>query len=173
MVKNPSANAGDTRDVGLISGLERSPGVGSSNPIPVFLPGESHRQRSLVDYSLWGRKELDMRERACTMGLQQRDVELWVEKKTKLALERTGMVPSPDSIFVRSCPRAFRFGCLSAGSKTETQGPLERVCRSTTYLTHQKACLTTLCQFKIWFTRTCACAHSTPKTCAYDASIEN
>ena len=90
-----------------------------------------------------------------------------------LALERTGMVPSPDSIFVRSCPRAFRFGCLSAGSKTETQGPLERVCRSTTYLTHQKACLTTLCQFKIWFTRTCACAHSTPKTCAYDASIEN
>ena len=38
-----------------------------------------------------------------------------------LALERTGMVPSPDSIFVRSCPRAFRFGCLSAGSKTETK----------------------------------------------------
>ena len=75
---------------GLISGLERSPGVGSSNPIPVFLPGESHRQRSLVDYSLWGRKELDMRERACTMGLQQRDVELWVEKKTKLACGEKG-----------------------------------------------------------------------------------
>ena len=27
---------------------------------PVFLPGESHGQRSLVGYSLWGRKELDM-----------------------------------------------------------------------------------------------------------------
>ena len=25
----------------------------------VFLPGESHGQRSLVDYSPWGHKELD------------------------------------------------------------------------------------------------------------------
>ena len=25
-------------------------------PTPVFLPGESHGQRSLVGYSLWGRK---------------------------------------------------------------------------------------------------------------------
>ena len=25
-------------------------------PTPVFLPGLSHRQRSLVGYSLWGRK---------------------------------------------------------------------------------------------------------------------
>ena len=30
--------------------------------IPVFLPGESHGQRSLVGYSLWGYKELDMTE---------------------------------------------------------------------------------------------------------------
>ena len=28
-------------------------------PTPVFLPGESHGQRSLVDYSPWGHKELD------------------------------------------------------------------------------------------------------------------
>ena len=28
--------------------------------IPVFLPGESHEQRSLVGYSPWGHKELDM-----------------------------------------------------------------------------------------------------------------
>ena len=27
--------------------------------IPVFLPGESHGQRSLVGYSPWGRKESD------------------------------------------------------------------------------------------------------------------
>ena len=26
---------------------------------PVFLPGESHGQRSLVSYSSWGHKELD------------------------------------------------------------------------------------------------------------------
>ena len=31
MVKNPPANAGDTRDAGLISGLGRSPGVGNGN----------------------------------------------------------------------------------------------------------------------------------------------
>ena len=29
---------------------------------PVFLPGESHGQRSLVGYSPWGRKELDTTE---------------------------------------------------------------------------------------------------------------
>ena len=31
-------------------------------PTPVVLPGESHGQRSLVGYSLWGRKESDMTE---------------------------------------------------------------------------------------------------------------
>ena len=31
-------------------------------PTPVFLPGKSHRQRSLVGYSPWGHKELDMTE---------------------------------------------------------------------------------------------------------------
>ena len=29
-------------------------------PTPIFLPGEFHEQRSLVSYSPWGRKELDM-----------------------------------------------------------------------------------------------------------------
>ena len=31
-------------------------------PTPVFLLGESHRQRSLVGYCPWGHKELDMTE---------------------------------------------------------------------------------------------------------------
>ena len=31
-------------------------------PTPVFLPGESHGQRSLAGYSPWGRKESDMTE---------------------------------------------------------------------------------------------------------------
>ena len=31
-------------------------------PIPVFLPGKFHGQRSLAGYSLWGPKELDMTE---------------------------------------------------------------------------------------------------------------
>ena len=32
-------------------------------PTPVFLPGESHGQRSLVGYSPWRHRELDMTER--------------------------------------------------------------------------------------------------------------
>ena len=33
MVKNPLANAGDTRDVGSIPGLGRALGVGNDNPL--------------------------------------------------------------------------------------------------------------------------------------------
>ena len=33
------------------------------HPTPVLLPGKSHRQRSLVGCSPWGRKESDMTER--------------------------------------------------------------------------------------------------------------
>ena len=35
-------------------------------PTSVFLPGESHGQRTLVGYSPWGCKELDMTEHICT-----------------------------------------------------------------------------------------------------------
>ena len=33
VVKNPSAKAGDTRDVGSVPGLRRSPGEGNGNPL--------------------------------------------------------------------------------------------------------------------------------------------
>ena len=33
MVKNPPANAGDVRDLDLIPGSGRSPGVGNGNPL--------------------------------------------------------------------------------------------------------------------------------------------
>jgi len=36
----------------------------SWQPIPVFLPGKSHGQRSLVGYSPWGCKEWDMTKAA-------------------------------------------------------------------------------------------------------------
>ena len=36
------------------------------DPIPVFLPGESHGQRSLAGYSPWSHKELDMTEHLST-----------------------------------------------------------------------------------------------------------
>ena len=49
MAKNLPANAGHA---GLIPASEGSPGEGNGNPTPVFLPGKSHGQRSLVDYIL-------------------------------------------------------------------------------------------------------------------------
>ena len=59
MVKSASS-AGDR---GSIPGLGRSPGEGHGKPTPVFLPGKSHGQRSLVGCSAWGCRESDMTER--------------------------------------------------------------------------------------------------------------
>ena len=47
MVKNPPAKAGDVTDVGLIPGSRRFPGRNTRQATSVFLPGESHGQRSL------------------------------------------------------------------------------------------------------------------------------
>ena len=60
MVKNLPANAGNIKDMGLNPGSGRSPGGRAWQPTPVFFPGESRAQRSLVGYSPWGNKELDM-----------------------------------------------------------------------------------------------------------------
>ena len=58
VVKNLLANVGD---LGSISGSGRSPGEGNGNPPPsASLPGDSHGQRSLEGYTLWGPKELDL-----------------------------------------------------------------------------------------------------------------
>ena len=53
-VKNLPANAGDIRDAGLISGLERFPGGGHGNPLQYSCLGNS------MDRGAWwdtGRKE--------------------------------------------------------------------------------------------------------------------
>ena len=62
VVKNPPNNAGDIKDMSLIPGSGRSPGGGRGETTPVFMPGESYAQRSLVGYSLYRHKELDMTE---------------------------------------------------------------------------------------------------------------
>ena len=56
MVKKLSANIRDIRDSGGEDPLEENMAT------PVFLPGESHRQTSLVGFSPWGSKELDTTE---------------------------------------------------------------------------------------------------------------
>ena len=57
--KESTCNAGD---LGWIPVLGRSPGGGHGNPLQYSCLENSIDQRSLADYSSWGRKELDMTE---------------------------------------------------------------------------------------------------------------
>ena len=60
--KESACNAGDAKDMGLSPRSGRSPWRRAWQPTPVFLPEESHWQRSLAGYSPWGHKELDTTE---------------------------------------------------------------------------------------------------------------
>jgi len=62
VVKNQPASAEDVDDVGSILELGRFLWRRAWQPTPVFLPGESHEQRSLAGYSPQGRTESDMTE---------------------------------------------------------------------------------------------------------------
>ena len=59
------ANAGDMR-YGFDIWVGKIPWRRKWQPIPVFLSGESHGQRSLAGYSPWGCKESGMTERLST-----------------------------------------------------------------------------------------------------------
>ena len=59
MVKNLPANAGNAGDLGFNPWVGKIPWRKTWQSTPVFLPRESHGQRSLVGYSPWGCKELD------------------------------------------------------------------------------------------------------------------
>ena len=62
MIKNPPASAGDVRDTGVIPESGRFPWSRKWQPTPVFLPGESHGQRSLVGYTVQKVTESDATE---------------------------------------------------------------------------------------------------------------
>ena len=53
-------------DLGLITGLGKSPGGGHGNPHQYSCLENPHGQRNLVGYSLWGCKESDMTEQLST-----------------------------------------------------------------------------------------------------------
>ena len=57
MGQESASNVGDTGDTGWIPGEGRFSGGGNWQPTPVFLPENSHGQRSLAGYSQWGPKE--------------------------------------------------------------------------------------------------------------------
>ena len=61
VVENAPANAGDIRDRVRFLGRE-DPLERGTEPTSVILPGESHRQRSLMSYSVKSHKESDTTE---------------------------------------------------------------------------------------------------------------
>ena len=71
--KELACNAGNClqcRRHGFDSWVRKIPWRRKWQPTPVFSPGEFHGQRSLVGYSAWGCKELDMTE-WLTLSLSQ------------------------------------------------------------------------------------------------------
>ena len=56
----------ETQETRVRSLSWEDPQRGKWQPIPVLLRGKSHGQRSLEDYSPWGRRELDMNEQLST-----------------------------------------------------------------------------------------------------------
>ena len=65
-------SACNARNLGSIPGLRRST-RGGDGPTQVFLPGESHGQRSLAGYSPWGHKESDMTDQLSTAKYTMND----------------------------------------------------------------------------------------------------
>ena len=60
-LKNLPASRGNSRDMGLIPGLGRSPVVGNGNPL-LYSYLQNSMNRRVVGYSSWGRKESDSNE---------------------------------------------------------------------------------------------------------------
>ena len=62
VVKSLPANTGSHNRCGSHPWACKIPWRRAQQPTPVFLPGESHGRKSLMDYSPLGRRELDTLE---------------------------------------------------------------------------------------------------------------
>ena len=60
VVKDPPANARDCKRAGFDPWVGKVPWRRARQPIPVFLLGKSHGQRSLAGCSPWGHNESGM-----------------------------------------------------------------------------------------------------------------
>ena len=95
-------------------------------PTPVFLPGKPHGQRSLMGYSPWGCKELDMTDHKSIWNTCFSDHSLpalpypgWVLQRRESTWSKTGF---PVSTLLTLC--FYIFGCALglAGSQFPDQG---------------------------------------------------
>ena len=64
-------------------------------PTPVFLPGESHGQRSLAGYSPWGCKELDV------TGQLTLSLSFYDQKKKEMGLRCEGALSEVELVLLR------------------------------------------------------------------------
>ena len=78
-------------------------------PTPVLLPGKSHGQRSLIGYSPWGHKELDMTEWLHFLSLFM-DLTFQVQMQY-CSLQHWTLLPSPITSTTGLC---FLFGFVSS-----------------------------------------------------------
>ena len=53
--------------------VRKSPWRRAGQPTPVFLPGQSHKQKRLAGYSPWGSKESDVAEQLRTHTVMDRE----------------------------------------------------------------------------------------------------
>ena len=100
--KESTCNAGDAENAGSIPGSGRSPGGRAWQSIPVFLPRESHGQRSLAGCGPWSHKDLNTTEATEHACIQVCRPAIWTE-------------PSGAKLFLVSlqtrCPHLLR-GCV-------------------------------------------------------------
>ena len=104
-------------------------------PTPIFLPGESHGQRSLVGYSPWGHKELDTTERLSTHAYTSQSESAGCTGFSKIKIELLTslkrwffkvLIITQRSLKMQSRESAQLPTCKRASSHTHTQRILEK-----------------------------------------------
>ena len=97
--KETACNAGD---LGLIPGLERSPGKGKGYLLQYFIFGLENS----IDYSPWGCKELDMTERLSVHFCLFFSWENWSSDSliTLTRVRKSELRFEPKSLLLQSCP---------------------------------------------------------------------
>ena len=84
------------RRPGLDPWVRKIPWRRKLQPTRVFLPGKSHGQRSMVDYSPWNRKELDTNEHTQQQHQCLEQPELMIFEK--LVVKRSLTMDLPDRV---------------------------------------------------------------------------
>ena len=115
-------------DLGLIPGLGRSHGEGHGNPLQYSCLENPHGLRSLVGYSSWGHKELDMTERLSTAHTTMSILPIEKLRFCQAQTQRTcsfpdlGVANYPQSPLGSSCPRDTWGFPLERGRKNSRCG---------------------------------------------------